>query len=49
MKDAHSGSGSLACVCHLEKFNFVAIEKDIDYYKDSVKRLEELKSQGVLF
>jgi site-specific DNA-methyltransferase (adenine-specific) len=47
--DTHSGSGSLACACHLEKFNFIAIEKDYDYWLASVKRYEELKSQGVLF
>ena len=47
--DTHSGSGSLACACHLEKFDFLAIEKDEDYYKASVKRLEEIRSQGVLF
>ena len=47
--DTHSGSGSLACACHLEKFDFLAIEKDEDYYKASVERLETLRSQGVLF
>ena len=47
--DTHSGSGSLACACHLEKFEFLAIEKDDDYYKASVERLETLRSQGVLF
>ena len=47
--DTHSGSGSLACACHLEKFDFLAIEKDEDYYKASVKRLEEIRQQGVLF
>lgn len=47
--DTHSGSGSLACACHLEKFDFLAIEKDEDYYKSSCERLEELRSQGVLF
>ena len=47
--DTHSGSGSLACACHLEKFEFLAIEKDEDYYKASVERLETLRSQGVLF
>jgi len=40
---------SLACACHLENFDFLAIEKDEDYYNASVKRFEELKSQGVLF
>ena len=47
--DTHSGSGSLACACHLEKFDFLAIEKDEDYYKASVERLETLRSQVVLF
>ena len=47
--DTHSGSGSLACACHIEKFDFLAVEKDIDYFNDSVKRLYELRSQGVLF
>lgn len=47
--DTHSGSGSLACACHLEKFDFIAIEKDVDYHRDSVKRLDELRAQGVLF
>ena len=47
--DTHSGSGSLACACHLEKFDFIAIEKDYDYWIASVKRYEELKSQGMLF
>ena len=47
--DTHSGSGSLACACHLENFDFLAIEKDEDYFKSSVERLETLRSQGVLF
>ncbi len=47
--DTHSGSGSCAIACHLEKFEFLAIEKDEDYYKSSVERLETLRSQGVLF
>ena len=47
--DTHSGSGSLACACHLEGFDFLAIEKDEDYYKASVERLEILRSQGTLF
>jgi site-specific DNA-methyltransferase (adenine-specific) len=47
--DTHSGSGSLACACHLEKFDFLAIEKDEDYYKASCDRLEILRSQGTLF
>jgi len=47
--DTHSGSGSLACACHLENFDFLAIEKDADYYKSSVERLDTLRSQGRLF
>jgi len=47
--DTHSGSGSLACACHLEKFDFLAIEKDADYHKSSYERLETLRSQGTLF
>ena len=47
--DTHSGSGSCAIACHLEKFDFLAIEKDEDYYKSSVERLDILRSQGVLF
>ena len=47
--DTHSGSGSLACACHLEGFDFLAIEKDEDYFKSSVERLETLRSQGRLF
>jgi site-specific DNA-methyltransferase (adenine-specific) len=47
--DTHSGSGSLACACHIEKFDFLAIEKDADYHKSSCERLETLRSQGCLF
>jgi len=44
--DTHSGSGSLACAAHLEGFDFIAIEKDFDYWKDSTARLKELRDQG---
>jgi len=47
--DTHSGSGSCAIACWLEGFNFIAIEKDYDYWKASVKRYEEITAQGVLF
>lgn len=47
--DTHSGSGSLACACHLENYDFIAIEKDKDYHRDSVNRLDELRSQGRMF
>lgn len=41
--DTHSGSGSCACACYLEGYDFIAIEKDADYHRDSVHRLEEIK------
>ena len=47
--DTHSGSGSCAIACHIEKRDFLAIEKDPDYHAASVKRLEEVRAQGVLF
>ena len=47
--DTHSGSGSCAIACMLEGFDFVAIEKDHDYWKASVDRFELEKSQGKLF
>lgn len=47
--DTHSGSGSCAIACHLEGFDFIAIEKDYDYWKASVDRFNEITSQGQLF
>jgi site-specific DNA-methyltransferase (adenine-specific) len=47
--DTHSGSGSLAIACHIEKFDFLSIEKDEDYWRSSVERLETEHSQGRLF
>ena len=47
--DTHSGSGSLAIACYLEGYDFLAIEKDYDYWKASVERYETEISQGKLF
>lgn len=47
--DTHSGSGSCAIACHIEKHDFLAIEKDPDYHSASVARLDEVRAQGVLF
>ena len=47
--DTHSGSGSCAIACFLEHHDFLAIEKDEDYYKASVARYNEVVSQGRLF
>ena len=44
--DTHSGSGSCAIACMLEGFDFIAIEKDFDYWKASVNRFEIEKSIG---
>ena len=49
LMDTHSGSGSFSCGFHLEGFDFIACEKDKDYHRDSVNRLTDLRSQGVLF
>lgn len=47
--DCFSGSGTTAIACHRLKRNFICIEKDPDYWKASVKRLEDEQRQGVLF
>jgi len=47
--DTHSGSGTFAIAAYLEKHDFISIEKDYDFWKASVERLEEIKSQGLLF
>ena len=44
-----SGSGTEASAANLLSLDFLAIEKDEDYYKSSCERLETLRSQGVLF
>lgn len=47
--DNCSGSGSLAVACHNLNRRFICIEKDYDYWKASVERLENAKSQLNLF
>lgn len=47
--DTHSGSASCAIACHLEGHEFLAIEKDYDYWKASVERYNTETSQGKLF
>lgn len=47
--DCFSGSGTTAIACHNLKRRFICIEKDFDYWKASVKRLEEHKRQLTLF
>ena len=47
--DCFSGSGTTAVACHNLKRRFICIEKDEDYYKASVERLENAKAQLKLF
>lgn len=47
--DCFSGSGTTAIACHSLNRNFICIEKDIDYYNLSTKRLQEHKQQLRLF
>ncbi len=47
--DCFSGSGTTAIACHNLKRNFICIEKDPDYWKKSIERLEEHKRQLILF
>lgn len=47
--DCFSGSGTTAIACQVLKRNFICIEKDEDYWKDSVKRLEDHKKQLTLW
>lgn len=44
-----SGSGVCAETCLLNGINFIAIEKDYDYYKTSVERLNNAQAQLKLF
>lgn len=47
--DCFSGSDTTAVACHNLKRRFICIEKDYDYWKASVKRLENIKAQLKLF
>lgn len=47
--DCFSGSGTTAVACHNLKRRFICIEKDYDYWKASVERLENIKAQLKLF
>jgi len=46
--DPFSGSGSLAIACHRLKRRFIAIEKDPDYFIESLGRLERERCQITL-
>lgn len=47
--DCFSGSGTTAVACHNLHRRFICVEKDPDYYAASVKRLEEVQRQLLLF
>lgn len=47
--DCFSGSGTTAIACHNLKRRFICIEKDYDYWKASVERLNNAKAQLKLF
>lgn len=47
--DCYSGSGTTAVACHNLRRNFICIEKDSDYYKSSVERLETIQAQMRIF
>lgn len=47
--DPFSGSGTTALACHDLGYDFICIEKDPDYHKTSVERLEAHQRQGKLF
>lgn len=47
--DFYSGSGTTAIACYNLGIPFICTENKESYFKDSVKRLEEVKQQGKLF
>ena len=47
--DPFSGSGTTALAARILKRRFICIEKDAEYWRASVERLEEAKKQGELF
>lgn len=47
--DTHSGSGSLMIACIDLGFDYIAFEKDYDYYRDSYQWVNNYKAQLKLF
>ena len=47
--DPFSGSGSVAIACHRLNRDFIAIEKEPGYFRESRQRLENEQCQGRLF
>lgn len=46
--DPFSGSGTTAVAAHLLGRRFICIEKDADYWRASVERLDKARAQGLL-
>ena len=47
--DFYSGSGTTAIACHNLGLDFIAVEKDPEYYKISCERLKNAQAQQKLF
>lgn len=47
--DCFSGSGTTAVACYNTNRRFICIEKDKEYYKKSIERLEEITAQIRIF
>jgi site-specific DNA-methyltransferase (adenine-specific) len=47
--DTHSGSASSVIACIEEGFNYIACEKNPDYHRDSIARVQPYLDQGKLF
>ena len=47
--DFFSGSGTTAVACYNLGLDFIAVEKDEDYFKMSVERLNNIQAQTRLF
>ena len=47
--DTHLGSGSIAIACHNMGYDLTACELDKEYYNAAMKRIDQHKSQLILF
>ncbi len=47
--DCFGGSGTTAVACYNTRRKYIVIEKNRDYYKKSIERIEDIKAQINLF
>jgi site-specific DNA-methyltransferase (adenine-specific) len=47
--DCFSGSGSVAHSCILNNRNYICIEKNIDYYNESINRINNINNKNNIF